>query len=115
MDYDDTSNEAETAELVKAGVAIKVDDDKYLDMKRNLVGYYDDGRLGNKTKFRMVRPRYPLFVDEVGSNTNAEKYKTNSERRICHRDDRPQQVSSSSDHHNTTLSFKTHLANRYAA
>ena len=97
------------AELVKAGVAMEVDAEEYLDGKGNVVGEYDDGRLGNKTKFRMLHPRYLLFVDEVGSNTNAEKDKTNSERRICHRDDRPQQVSSSSDHHYTTLPFTNAL------
>jgi len=78
--------------LAKAGVAIEVDDEEYLDVHGNIVGEFDETRLGNKTKFRMIHPRYLPFLDEVGSNTNAEKYKTNSERRICHRDDRPQKV-----------------------
>ena len=96
-------------ELVKAGVAMEVDEEEYLDVKGNVVGEYDDKRLGNKTKYRMLHPRYLLFVDEVGSNTNAEKDKTMNERRICHKDDRPQQVSSSSDYHYTTLPFTNAL------
>jgi len=96
-------------ELVKAGVAIEVTDEEYLDVHGNVVGEFDETRLGNKTKFCMIHPRYLLFVDEVGSNTNAEKDKINSERRIFHRDDRPQQVSSSSDHYYTTLPFTNAL------
>jgi len=96
-------------ELVKAGVAIEVTDEEYLDVHGNVVGEFDETRLGNKTKFCMIHPRYLLFVDEVGSNTNAEKDKINSERSICHRDDRPQQVSSSSNHHYTTLPFTNTL------
>ena len=95
--------------LLKTGIAIEVDDAKYLDMKGNVVGEFGDERLGNRSRFRMTNPRYFLFIDKAGSNTNAEKDKTNSERRICHRDDRPQQVSSSSDHHCTTLPFTNTL------
>ena len=32
-----------------------------------------------------------------------------NERRICHKDDQPQQISSSSDHHYTTLPFTNAL------
>lgn len=97
------------AEVVNAGVVIEVDDEEYLDLKGNVVGEYDDGRLGNKTKFQMVYPMNLLFADKVGCNTNTEKDKTNSERRIYHRDNKAQQVSSSSDHHYTTFPFTNEL------
>ena len=96
-------------ELVKAGVAKVVQEEEYLDVHGNVVSEHDDAKLGKKTKYRMVYPRYLFFVDEVGSNTHAEKDKTSKEKRVCHRDDRPQQVSSSSDHHYTTLPFTNGL------
>ena len=40
-----------------------------------------------------------MFVDEVGCSTNAEKDKTQKERRICYKKDRPRQIFSSSDIH----------------
>jgi len=58
-------------EQVKADVAIEGDDEEYLDVHGNIVGKFDETRLGNKSKFCMIHPRYLLFVDEVGSNTSA--------------------------------------------
>ena len=77
-------------ELTKTGVARRVQEEEYLDVHGNVVSENDDAKLGKKTKYRMVYPRYLFFVDEVGSNTNAEKDKTSKEKRVCHRDDRPQ-------------------------
>jgi len=95
--------------LVKADLVIEVDDEEYLNVHGNVVDEFDETRLGNKTKFRMMHPNYLLFVNKVGPNTNAEKDNTNSERRICHRDNRSQQVSSSSNPHYTTLPFTNAL------
>ena len=70
---------------------------------------FDASRLGNKIRHKMKHPEYLLFADEVGSNTNGEKDKTVSEKRLCHKEDRPHQVSSSSDHHYTSLGFTNRL------
>ena len=45
----------------------------------------------------------------MGSNTNGEKDKTTNEKILCHTDDRPHQVSSSSGHCYTTLGFTNSL------
>ena len=45
----------------------------------------------------------------MSSNTNGEKDNTANEKRLCHTDDRPHQVSSSSDHRYTTLGFTNAL------
>ena len=57
----------------------------------------------------MLHLRYLHFVDEIGSNTIAETYKTQNERRVCHRDDKPQQVSSPFYHHCTIILFTNAL------
>ena len=96
-------------EFVKAGIVLEMDEETYLDNKGNIVLEYDKKRLGNKTRYKLQHPEYLLFVDKVGSNTNGEKDKTANEKILCHTDDRPHQVSSSSDHRYTTLGFTNAL------
>ena len=62
--------------LVKAVIVVQVTEEEYLDVKGNVVNEFDITKLGNNTRFRMVHPSYLLFIEKMGSNTNAEKYKT---------------------------------------
>ena len=94
---------------MSSGVAVEVEDEEFPDVNGNVIGKFDNTKLGNNTRFRMLHPICLLFVDKVGSNTNAEKDNDLSERRIYYISDRPQQVSSSSDHHYTTLPFTNTL------
>ena len=96
-------------ELVKAGVAEEVEEEEYLYIQSNVGSQNNDSKLGKKTKYRVVHPHYLFFVDEVGSNKNSEKDKSPKEKRFCHCDGRPQQFSSSSDHHYITLPFTNGL------
>ena len=51
-----------------------------MDVKDNVVDEFDITKLGNKIRFCMLHPRYLLFVNEVGSNTNSEKDTTLNEK-----------------------------------
>ena len=53
---------------MKDGVAKDVEEEEYLDDHGNVVNKFNNTKLGNNTRFRMLYPRYRLFVDEVGSN-----------------------------------------------
>ena len=53
----------------------------------------------------MILPEFQSHVDEVGSNTNVEKDKVLKEKELCHCNNCPHKVTSSSDHHYTTLGF----------
>ena len=63
---------------MKAGVVEEIDEEEYLDFNGNVVNKFDITRLVNNTRFRILHPRYLLFVDEISSNTNAEKDKSSN-------------------------------------
>ena len=91
--------------FIDAKIATKGVQSIYLDEYGREVRQDAISRLGRSTKFILTKPKYLFFVDECGSNTNAEKDGTQQERRLCRASDRPHQLSSSSDHHYTTLAF----------
>ena len=59
----------------------------FYDKAGNIVLEYNDKQFGNKTRYKMKNSEYLLLTDEVGSNTNGDKDKTQHKRRLCHEDD----------------------------
>lgn len=55
--------------MVKAGVAIKLDEKVMLDIDGKVV-YSKEEMYGRPPQFQVTKPEQILFVDETGSNTN---------------------------------------------
>ena len=91
------------SEFIDAKVATKGVLSVYLDQYRREVQQDSISQLGRETQIRLTQPKYLSFVDKYGSNTNAENYGIQQERRLCRAADRSHELSSSSDHKYTTL------------
>ena len=93
-------------EMVKGGIAVRLDDKVYMTKEGEAVEENDANRLGLATRFNVVRPDRLLFVDEVGSNTSQTKDgNVGGEKFLCEALQRPHTRAATKDSHFTVLGF----------
>ena len=91
--------------LVKSRIAIELEDNIFLEKEGQTVLGNGVDIVVNVTKYKIFLPGFQLRAVKVVSNTNTKKYKVLKEKTLCHSDNHPHQIASSSDHHYTTLEF----------
>jgi hypothetical protein len=93
-------------EMVKGGIAVRLDDKMYMTKEGETVEENDANRLGLATRYKVARPDRLLFVDEVGSNTSQTKDgNVGGEKFLCEALQRPHTRAATKDSHFTVLGF----------